>query len=51
MVSVSIKIGSCLTVKDYQTGSDRENSIVLTKDLQKSLQEVHGQNSIESNND
>ncbi len=49
--SVSIKIGSCLTVKDYQNGSDRENSIVLTKDLQKSLQEVHGQNSIESNND
>ena len=44
--SVSVKIGSCMTVKEYQIGSDRENSIRLTKDLHERLQALHDRNSV-----
>lgn len=35
--SVTVKIGECLTVKDYQGKSPRESSFLLTADLAKSL--------------
>lgn len=40
--SVSVNIGTCLTVKDYSHGSIRERSIILTRDLQESLQQGYG---------
>ncbi len=44
--SISVKIGSCLTIKDYEQNefSARKNSILLTSDLQTSLQQLHDQN-------
>ena len=42
--SVSVNIGSCLNVKDYQENSSRENSLRLTADLYSSLQNTHEQN-------
>ena len=42
--NVSIHIGTCLDVSNYQGYSERENSFRLTDDLHQSLQEIHTQN-------
>jgi 1-acyl-sn-glycerol-3-phosphate acyltransferase len=42
--SVSVNIGSCLNVKDYQKNSSRQNSFRLTADLYSCLRNIHKQN-------
>ncbi|NCO75970.1 MAG: 1-acyl-sn-glycerol-3-phosphate acyltransferase [Cyanobacteria bacterium] len=39
--SVTVTLGECLKVREYQGKSTRENSLILTADLTKSLQKIH----------